>query len=93
MKKNSVKQLNELFTAVLSLESVKECRSFFADLCTLAETEAMAERFQVAKMLAGDIPYRTVAAKTGSSTTTVTRVAHWLHHGKGGYRLVLDRLK
>ena len=25
-------------------------------------------------------------------TTTVTRVAHWLRHGEGGYRLVLDRL-
>jgi uncharacterized protein YerC len=22
----------------------------------------------------------------------VTRVAHWLRHGEGGYRLVLDRL-
>jgi hypothetical protein len=22
----------------------------------------------------------------------VTRVAHWLHHGEGGYRIALDRL-
>ena len=31
--------------------------------------------------------------RTGASTTTVTRVAHWLRHGEGGYRLALDRLK
>ena len=29
--------------------------------------------------------------KTHASTTTVTRVAHWLRHGEGGYRLALDR--
>ena len=27
------------------------------------------------------------------STATITRVAHWLHHGKGGYKLILERLK
>ena len=27
-----------------------------------------------------------------ASTATVTRVAHWLNHGEGGYRLVLERL-
>lgn len=26
---------------------------------------------------------------TGASTATITRVAHWLHHGYGGYGLVL----
>ena len=29
--------------------------------------------------------------RTHASTTTVTRVAHWLRHGEGGYRLALDR--
>ena len=31
--------------------------------------------------------------RTHASTTTVTRVAHWLRHGEDGYRLALDRLK
>jgi uncharacterized protein YerC len=26
------------------------------------------------------------------STTTVARVAYWLKHGEGGYRLVLKRI-
>ena len=36
------------------------------------------------------IPYREIA-KTGASTATITRVAHWLHHGMGGYKLILER--
>ena len=36
-------------------------------------------------------PYLEIAERTGASTTTVTRVAHWLRHGEGGYRLALDR--
>jgi uncharacterized protein YerC len=39
------------------------------------------------------MPYHEVSKKTGASTTTVTRVAHWLRHGEGGYRLLLDRLR
>ena len=32
------------------------------------------------------LPYQEVARAVGASTTTVTRVAHWLRHGEGGYR-------
>ncbi|MDA2921835.1 YerC/YecD family TrpR-related protein [Patescibacteria group bacterium AH-259-L07] len=94
MKKQiTTKQANELFEAILSLKSAKECKAFLRDLCTLSEIEAMIERFQIAKMVKNNIPYREISEKTGSSTTTVTRVAHWLHHGMGGYELVLDRMK
>lgn len=54
--------------------------------------EAMIERFQVAKMVKM-FPIGKSVKKTGSSTATVTRVAHWLHHGMGGYDLVLERMK
>jgi uncharacterized protein YerC len=37
------------------------------------------------------LPYLEIAERTGASTTTVTRVAHWLRHGEGGYRAALDR--
>ena len=92
-KQLDTKQATELFEAILSLKSTKECRAFFRDLCTLSEIKAMIERFQVAKMVNKNIPYREISKKTGSSTTTVTRVAHWLHHGMGGYKLVLERME
>ena len=92
-KQLTTKQANELFGAILSLKSAKECKAFLRDLCTLSEIEAMIERLRVAKMVKDNIPYREISEKTGSSTATVTRVAHWLHHGMGGYELVLDRMK
>ena len=48
---------------------------------------------QVARLVEQGLPYLEVAQRTGASTTTVTRVAHWLRHGEGGYRLALDRLR
>ncbi|TSA45437.1 hypothetical protein D4R52_02490 [bacterium] len=81
----------ELFQAILKLKNVKECEDFFRDLATLREIDEMAERFRIAKMLDKGMSYLEIADKVDASTTTVTRVAHWLHHGRGGYRLVLDR--
>ncbi|MFC1615949.1 YerC/YecD family TrpR-related protein [Patescibacteria group bacterium] len=87
------KDLKELYEGILELQNVDECKKFFRDLCTISEISALSERFQVAKMIDQKIPYRTINKKTGSSTATITRIAHWIHHGKGGYKLVLERLK
>jgi TrpR-related protein YerC/YecD len=83
--------MRDLFEAILSLESRPATEAFFRDLCTLSELEAMAHRWQVARLLDRGLPYLEIAEKTGASTTTVTRVAHWLRHGEGGYRTALDR--
>ena len=77
----------ELCEAIAALETREEAERFFRDLCTLAELEAMAHRWQVARLLDQGLPYHEIAQRTGASTTTVTRVAHWLRHGEGGYRL------
>lgn len=83
----------EVFGAIVSLRTTNEAERFLRDLCTLSELEAMAHRWEVARLLDRNLPYLEIAAQSGASTTTVTRVAHWLRHGEGGYRLVLDRLK
>jgi TrpR-related protein YerC/YecD len=85
--------MRELFEAVRSLRTRQELESFLRDLCTLGELEAMAHRWQVARLVARGLPYTEIAEKTGASTATVTRVAHWLNHGEGGYRLAIDRAK
>jgi TrpR-related protein YerC/YecD len=86
-------EIRDLLATVLALETPGEAERFFRDLCTLAELEAMAHRWQVAKLVDEGLPYHEVSRRTGASTTTVTRVAHWLRHGEDGYRLALDRLK
>jgi len=85
--------MRELSTAILGLQSREEVERFLRDLCTIAELEAMAHRWAAARLLDAGLPYAEVARRTHASTTTVTRVAHWLRHGEGGYRLALDRLK
>ena len=83
--------MEDLFEAITSLEGTDEVERFLRDLCTLSELEAMAHRWEVVKLLDQSLPYQEIARRTGASTTTVTRVAHWLRHGEGGYRTALDR--
>jgi TrpR-related protein YerC/YecD len=83
--------MEDLFEAILSLEDRHEVEHFLRDLCTLSELEAIAHRWEVAKLLDQGLPYQEIAKRTGASTTTVTRVAHWLRRGEGGYRTALDR--
>jgi len=82
----------ELFLAILKLRDVKEAAKFFRDLLTLPEIEEFANRWQAARLLAAGYSYAEVAKRAKMSTTTVSRVAHWLHRGWGGYKLILDRL-
>jgi TrpR-related protein YerC/YecD len=83
--------MQDLFATIVALRTKQEVERFFRDLCTLSELEAMSHRWQVVQLLEQGLPYLEIAEQTGASTTTVTRVAHWLRHGEGGYRLALER--
>ena len=84
-------ETRDLLKAIVSLRTAAEAERFLRDLCTLSELEAMTHRWEAAQLVDRGLPYHEVSRRTGASTTTVTRVAHWLHHGEGGYRLMLDR--
>ncbi len=83
--------LDDLATAMLSLRTEDETKRFLRDLCTLAELEALAHRWQIVRLLAEKLPYLEIAGRVRTSTATVTRVAQWLRHGAGGYSLALAR--
>lgn len=83
----------DLFEVMSRLEGREEYALFFRDLCTMGELSAMAERWQVAQMVSREIPYREIHRLTGVSTATITRIAHWLRHGEGGYQLMIQRLE
>lgn len=86
-------KVRDLAQPFLQLKTASEFKQFIRDLCTLEEIEAMAKRWQAVKLIDEGLPYRDIAKKLGLSTTTVARVSHWLHHGRGGYKLVLGRLQ
>ena len=82
-----------LFDAMLTLEGRKDAERFFRDLCTRNEIDELSARWAVVRLLDEGLSYRTIASRTGVSTATITRIAEWLRHGTGGYRLVLERTK
>ena len=51
----------------------------------------MAQRLEVAKLLAAGVSYQKITDDTGVSSATVGRVKRCLDYGTGGYRMILDR--
>ena len=84
--------LDHLVEALLALQTPEELRAMLVDLCTPAELEAMADRWQVVPLLLEGVPYRDIHERTGVSVTTVGRVARCLTHGAGGYLQAAEAL-
>lgn len=73
----------------LKLKSEQEVANFLRDLLTIKEIEEFANRLEMAKLLKQGMSYKAISKKLKVSTTTVTRTAHWLFRGCGGYEKVL----
>ena len=80
---------NFLIKAFLKLKTEQEMANFLRDLLTIKELEEFANRLEMARLLKQGMSYKTIAKKLKVSTTTVTRTAHWLFHGCGGYEKVI----
>ncbi len=87
------KATDDLFEAILCLETVDECYKFFEDLCTVLELKSISQRLQVAKMLSSHHVYSDIVRETGASTATISRVSRSLNFGSDGYEIVFSRLK
>lgn len=86
------KEMDFLCEAILSLQNSEECYRFFDDICTITEIKALEQRLQVARMLKEKRTYLDIAATTGASTATISRVNRCLNYGSDGYNIVLNRL-
>ena len=90
---HSYKPMNEkekaLFSVFLKLKTEQDVANFLRDLLTVKEIEEFSNRLEMAKLLKDGISYKAIAKKLKVSTTTVTRTAHWLFHGCGGYEKVI----
>jgi TrpR-related protein YerC/YecD len=83
---------DQLFQAVLMLETEEECYQFFEDVCTISELKALAQRLEVARMLKHGHTYDDIVHRTGASTATISRVKRCLYYGADGYKTILARL-
>ena len=48
---------DQLFRAVLSLETLEECYEFFEDICTIGELKSISQRLEVARLLKAGTGY------------------------------------
>lgn len=92
MKLKNKTSVTDLYKSILALKKEVEVARFLRDLLTPAEIVDFATRFQVARLLDENETYENITSLTGMSSTTIARVAKWLKNGRGGYRLILDRL-
>jgi len=86
-------EVDFLFEAILSLETMEECYRFFEDVCTISELQSIAQRLQVAAMLKERRTYIDIAHTTGASTATISRVNRSLNYGNNGYDIAFERIK
>jgi len=86
------KQADELFEAILKLETIEECYRFFEDICTIKEIQVIAQRLEVAKLLKSNKTYNEIEEVTGASTATISRINRALNYGQDGYNMVFERL-
>ena len=84
--KPDVKQLVHAFSL---LDDEKDIQAFLTDICTPREICDLSQRLQVARYLDEGEPY----ARTGASSTTVSRVSKALNGEYGGYRKILIKLE
>ena len=82
-----------LFQAILSLQDMDECYTFFEDVCTINEIQSLAQRFEGARLLREKKTYLEIAERTGASTATISRVNRSLNYGNDGYDMVFRRME
>ena len=92
MEKFRTENMHSLYKAILTLETPEECEKFFEDICTIKELQDISQRLEVAILLKAGKVYSEIAATTGASTATISRVNKCLSYGSGGYSIALNRL-
>ncbi len=94
MNKNTNQPRNDdLYKAIMKLQTVEECMKFFDDLCSVSELRAMEQRFLVAELLHQGMIYNNILEKTGASSATISRVNRSLRYGNDGYEVVFRRMR
>ena len=93
MKNDHIENVEYLYRALLSLDTMDDCKHFLKDLCTESEIIEMSRRLKAARMLNDGTVYSEISSQTGLSTATISRVNHCVKYGSEGYVKVIKKLK
>ena len=92
-RRNPRPRNEEIYEAILRLNTLEECLDFFEDICAETELRSIEQRFEVAKMLNQNMVYSDIIQKTNASTATISRVNRVLNGGTGMLKLALDNME
>jgi TrpR-related protein YerC/YecD len=77
---------------VSDIRTPPEAKNFIEDILSPAERMMIVKRLAIAVLLTKGNTYEYIDHTLKVSRATITNVALWLKHGKGGYKLVIDRI-
>ena len=77
------KDVNDLYSLILSLDTQEDCAALFEDLCTAKELEQMAPRIKAARLLLKGNTYNQVMEQCEISSATLSRVSRCVQYGRG----------
>ncbi len=82
-----------LYKGVTNIKTEEEAKLFFKALLTEKETQLIAQRFYVSKMLSEDKVYSEIVEETGASSATVSRVKRAMATDKDYFDVLLNSVK
>ncbi|OGN02390.1 MAG: hypothetical protein A2655_01510 [Candidatus Yanofskybacteria bacterium RIFCSPHIGHO2_01_FULL_43_42] len=91
--KERMKYLDALYTAIESLKSREEVKSFLRDLLTESERIMIGRRIIIAQRLLQDQSYDQIMKEMRVGPDTIMRVHRWLEDDNGGYEKVIKNLE
>ena len=83
---------NYFFRSLVSFENEDEAKTFFKIFCTDKETQLIAQRLYVAKLLSENKVYAEIVEKTGASSATVSRVKRAMEIDREFFDKLLGKL-
>lgn len=91
---DKMKQVSEeyFYKSIVSLENSEQVKSFFKIFCTDKETQLIAQRLYVAKLLSENKVYTEIVEKTGASSATVSRVKRAMEIDREFFDKLLGKL-
>lgn len=86
-------EMRLLFVDLAKAEGFREIAEFLRDLLTDNEMRMLAQRWCIARAIwSTETPYRDLAEEIETSVATITRVAHRVWYGCGGFKRILERV-
>ena len=84
-------KIQALFELIARTTDPADIAALFSDLCTVKETENMAERLFAAKLLMEGNTYNQVMARANISSATLSRVSRCVQYGRGYNKILKEK--